>query len=247
MVVTGAANSGKSTWTNQLVAQMNIEHGCKVAIASFEMRINPFVSDLLLMVHKEQGKKFQSGLQWINENFVFIAPEPDNENEIFDVDWLLEKAAMAVIRYGIRILVIDPWNEIEHAVGRRESMTEYVGRAIRSLKRFGRKFGVLVIVVAHPSKAGAMKASRAENVRKIKEKNPDYAEEPEDLSLYDISDTAHFANKADFGVVLTRIGGGNMTEVSVVKIRYQPVSGLIGKDTICFKSYDPKKAGMFGQ
>lgn len=250
MVVTGAANTGKSTWTNQLVAQMNIEHGCKVAIASFEMRINPFVSDLLMMVHEDKTGGKKCSLQWIEDNFTFICPEPDNENEQFDVDWLLEKAAMAVIRYGIRILVIDPWNEIEHAIGRRESTTEYTGRAIRSLKRFARKFGVMVVVVAHPSKAGALKASRAEAMRKlndIKRRNDPNAicEEPEELSLYDISDTAHFANKADFGVVLTRIGNGNMTEVSVVKIRYQPVSGVIGKDTICFKS-EKSKAGMFG-
>lgn len=243
MVVTGPANSGKSTWTNQLVAQMNIHHGCKVAIASFEMRINPFVSNSLVAVHREIGSKRQNSLQWLNDNFAFIAPEPDNENEQFDVDWLLEKAAMAVIRYGIRILVIDPWNEIEHAIGKRESVTDYTGRAIRALKRFGRKFGVLVIVVAHPSKAGALKAARADNIRKIKEKNPDYAEEPERLSLYDISDTAHFANKADFGVVLTRIGRGLVTEVSIVKVRYQPESGTIGETTI---SYDPKDR-VFGQ
>lgn len=222
MVVTGVANSGKSTWVNQMVAQMNLQHDVKVAIASFEMRINPFVSGTLLAVYKyfrspliAQKRNPEDAEAWLNKNFVFIAPEPGDDNSQFDIEWLIEKAEAAVLRHGIRILVIDPWNEIEHAVGRRESTTEYVGRAIRALKRFGRETGCLVIVVAHPSKYGAAKA----------EKDP-----PEKINLYDISDTAHFANKADFGVTINRSG-----EIDITKIRYQPVSGTIGSQHLAYK------------
>ena len=86
-------------------------------------------------------------------------------------------------------------------------------RAIRALKRFGREFDVLVIVVAHPSKSGAQKA-------------------PEEITLYDVSDSAHFANKADFGVVLSRVNGTapgyEQSQVMIKKVRYQPLTGNLG-------------------
>jgi twinkle protein len=220
MVVTGLAGAGKSTWTNQLVAQMSIDHDIKVAIASFEMRINPFVTDTLFAVHRERRKTREADpVEWINSNFVFIAPEPGDENDNFNIDWLVEKAQAAVIRHGIRILVIDPWNEIEHAVARRENFSDYTGRAIRALKRFGREFDCLVIVVAHPSKKGAEK-------------------QPEEITLYDISDSAHFANKADFGVVISRVGNSYETNVMIKKVRYQPLTGVPGT---CFLTFSQSK------
>lgn len=223
MVVTGTAGAGKSTWVNQMVAQMSIEHNISIAIASFEMRINPFISDSLLQVYRY--KKGDNGAEsWLENNFAFIAPEPTKESDQYDVDWLIERATMAVIRYGIRILVIDPWNEIEHAHRKFESQTEYIGRSIKALKRFGREFEVLVILVAHPSKSGASKA-------------------PADITLYDISDSANFANKADFGVVIAQTPGSYETNVMITKVRHRPATGNLGMLTLTFI---PEK-GMFGE
>ncbi len=227
MVVTGFAGSGKSSFVNQMVAQLNVLHGWKIGIASFEMRIRPFVTDVLLQTYREAGGRPEHSNRWLNDNFVFIAPEPSEEDAAFDIDWLIEKATVAVIRHGIRVLVIDPWNEIEHAVQRKESLTDYTGRAIRALKRFGREFECLVIVVAHPTKSAAQKA-------------------PEDVSLYDVSDSAHFANKADFGLVVARHGDNPLDFISTVfvrKVRYQPISGSPGSIDI---AYDPNLR-TFGQ
>jgi twinkle protein len=221
MVVTGVAGSGKSTWVNQLVAQMSIIHGIGIGIASFEMRINPFVSQVLLNTYNDlRGGSEAERNRWLDERFVFISPEPGDDNNEFNVDWLIDKATAAVIRYGIRILVVDPWNEIEHAVRRLENFSDYTGRAIRALKRFGREFDVLVIIVAHPTKSGAQK-------------------QPKDITLYDISDSAHFANKADFGVVIYPVEGTSpgyeQSCIMVKKVRYRPMTGNLGE---VFFSYD---------
>jgi twinkle protein len=224
MTVTGVAGAGKSTWSNQLVAQLAYLHKWRVGIASFEMRINPFVTDMLLQTYAEMGGKEGYELQWLNDNFVFIAPEPGDEDENFDIKWLIEKATAAVIRHGIRVLLIDPWNEVDHALRRGENIADYTGRAIRLLKRFGREFECLVIVVAHPTKSGAQKS-------------------PGEISLYDISDSAAFSNKSDFGVVIARVNNSPITEVMVKKVRYQSVSGMPG--TVSF-TFDPK-TGTFSQ
>lgn len=218
MVVTGFAGSGKSSWVNQMVAQMAALHGWKAAIASFEMRVKPFVTGVLGSTYQQITNADQVKTdRWINSHFVFISPEPGDENDSFDVDWLIEKAVTAVVRHGIRVLVIDPWNEVEHAVGRRESLTDYTGRAIRALKRFGREFECLVIIVAHPTKSAANK-------------------DPDEVSLYDVSDSAHFANKADFGVVVARVGGDMdcVSEIFVRKVRYQPLTGRRGSVTLTY-------------
>lgn len=223
LVVTGRAGHGKSTWTQQLVANLANHHNWNIAIASFEMRIKPFVSDALAAAYFGRSKiEFDSvetreANWWINERFCFIAPEPDSERA-HDVEWLLERAAAAVIRHGARVLLIDPWNEIEHSRRNNETITEYTNRAVMALKNFARRFDVLVIIVAHPTKSGA-------------------AKDPQDMTLYDISDSAAFQNKADFGVVVSRLGDvavENVTGISVRKVRYQPETGRLGSVDMSF-------------
>lgn len=206
-----------STWTNQLVAQLAVAHGWHTAIASYEMRLDPYVTDTLRSVwlqkpkHEWTREDIENANVWIEENFMFISPSHDDERH--DIEWLIERAEAAVIRHGIRVLVIDPWNEIEHARARGEHVTDYTGRAIQALKRFGRDFDCLVIVVAHPTKEGARK-------------------KPEDLSLYDVSDSAHFANKADLGVVMIRQEG--LTRVLIRKVRVQPDTGKPGDSDLVY-------------
>ncbi len=236
MVVTGIAGSGKTTWVNQMVAQMSILHNVGVAIASFEMRIKPFVSDVFLNTYKEL-RGVHGAEEWLENNVVFISPEPNKDDSSFDVDWLIERATAAVIRYGSRILVIDPWNEIEHAHRKFESQTEYISRAIKALKGFGRQFEVLVIVVAHPSKSGAEKAA-------VYHKGQGADQIPtNEITLYDISDSAHFSNKADIGIVIHRISGSFITDVMIKKVRYQSRNCQPGSATLV---YDPD-TGTFGQ
>lgn len=219
MVVTGFAGAGKSTWANQLAAQLAAIHGWRAGIASYEMRLEPYVTDTLRSVWLQRPKSewtqddIASANAWIEDHFMFISPAHDDEQH--DIDWLIERAEAAVIRHSIRVLVIDPWNEIEHSRAKGEQLTDYTGRAIQALKRFGRDFDCLVIVVAHPTKEGAKKKA-------------------EDLSLYDVSDSAHFANKADLGVVMIRQEG--LTRVLIRKVRFQPDTGKPGDTDLV---YDP--------
>lgn len=215
MVVTGLPGNGKSTWTNQMAAQLVCLHDWKIGIASFEMVIHPYVTRVLehaMLVYK----KIKEVDRLINESFVFITPEETEEEDQFDIDWLIDKAIAAVVRHGINVLVIDPWNEVEHYCRRGESLTEYTGRVLRMLKKLAKDFDLLVIVVAHPTKASGNK-------------------EPEEIGLYDVSDSAHFANKADLGVVVMRHSPTDLvTRVFVKKVRYQPDTGRLGEIQLTF-------------
>jgi len=224
MVVTGFAGQGKSTWTEQLVANLAIRNQWVIGIASFEMRVKPYVTNSLSTVYLGYPRSewtHNDRLRadaWLERQFVFIGPDPHEDDREHDINWLIECAEAAVIRHGMRVLLVDPWNEIDHGKRNGESTTDYTGRAIRALKRFAKSYGVLVIVVAHPSKSAIQKS-------------------PEAISLYDISDSAHFANKADIGVVIARLGNtevDTLTACLVKKVRYQPETGRPGRVDLDF-------------
>jgi twinkle protein len=224
MVVSGFPGHGKSTWTTQLAAQMAGIHDWTVAIASYEMRIKPYLTDSIRSVYLQRRVETASEAEkrksqdFVERNFVFISPPVMDSEAEPDIDWLLDRMETAVIRDGARMVVIDPFNEIEHKRRKDESMTEYIGRAIRKLKSFAMQYDVLVVVVVHPTKASAQI-------------------EPENLTLYSIADSSHWANKADLGVIVGRIGTSpldSLTGIYVKKIRYQPEAGELSSAILTF-------------
>lgn len=221
-VVTGIPGFGKSTLVNQIACNLVRLHGWRVTIASLEMPTVPYIRKSLragfLHLPPQQWTRHHRDKadMWINENFSFIDIDLEPlANDDADVDWLIEKASDAVIRYGSKVLILDPWNEIEHRKRKDQTTTEYVGESIRKLKRFARSYECLVIVVAHPAK---MKSG----------------EEP---GLYDISDSAHWFNKPDIGIVVHADSPMNMMrEIKVKKVRFSSA----GKRGTAYLEFDPQ-------
>jgi twinkle protein len=92
--------------------------------------------------------------------------------------------------------------------------TEYVSQILGRVRRFAENHGVHVWFVAHPS------IMRREGK----------ADSPLPLpTLYDISGSANWANKADLGVVVHRDPGADpyRTEIHVRKVRFKSV-GKVG-------------------
>jgi hypothetical protein len=92
--------------------------------------------------------ELHSALAWVNDHFFFIRAD----DEAPTIDWILERAAAAVARYGVRGLIIDPYNEIEAKRPPTMSETEYVSQLLGKVKRFAQTRGVHVWFVAHPAK-----------------------------------------------------------------------------------------------
>ena len=224
MVIGGFPGHGKSTWTMQFAANMAKQNGWPVAMASFEMRVVPYVTNALMAsyiggsIQYAAPKSLQAARDFVQEYFTFISPQRSVDDIDYDIDWLLDKMQVAVIRNGVKMVIIDPFNEIEHKKKHDESLTEYIGRAIRKLKAFAMQFQVLVVVVVHPTKAASHLGSQ-------------------ELSLYNLADSSHWANKADIGVIVGRVGDPQIettTGVYVKKIRYQPDAGIIGEGLLTF-------------
>lgn len=204
-VFTGYANMGKSSVMNTVVAYA-IAEGLAVCIASFETMPKPILRDGIAKAligcsdydfknHPQRAAAYET----LEDRLKVISNSLDEDLE-FDIDTFLETARIAVQRYGVGLIVLDPWNELEHKRGKDETTTEYVGRAIRAVKRFARLNNVAVWIVAHPTKP-----------QKGVNQMP---------SLYDVSDSANWANKADYGLVYHRKDKAkNEAQLAVVKVR----------------------------
>lgn len=201
-VFTGYSNMGKSTVLNTILAYA-LGKGVPICVASFETHPEILRRQLRNALVAQWG---DVGADRILENQVsIIANALDEDNEI-DLDYYMELLRVAVVRDGCKIIVLDPWNEIEHKRRRDETETDYIGRAIRALKRFARRMDVSLWVVAHPSKP-----------------QKGYNGPP---SLYDISGSANWFNKADYGLVYHRPDKTiNSGQLLVMKVRM----GLEGK------------------
>lgn len=218
MVVTGIPGHGKSTWVMNMLCNAAKHHQWRSAVFSPEMPTVPYMRDALRKMMQGDGcDTVEYADRIINEYFTFIDTDPNgSEDEDFTLDWIIERATDAVLRDGANCLVIDPWNEVEHAKEKGETMTDYVGRGIRALKRFARQYGVAVIVVAHPTKDVA-KDGKARAV-----------------TLYDIADSSHWFNKCDFGVVVDR--APQWTAIQISKVRFAE-TGARGTVNLEFDRY----------
>jgi len=150
----------------------------------------------------------QSAMDWIADRFYLIR----FDDEAPTIEAILEKARAAVMRHGVRGLVIDPYNEIEHRRPANMTETEYVSQLLGKAKRFAASHDVHVWFVAHPAKMQREQGGS----RPIP-------------TLYDISGSANWVNKADLGIVVHRETDKDptRTDVLVRKVRFKSV-GKIG-------------------
>jgi twinkle protein len=219
-VLTGYSNMGKSTLMNAVVANC-LKHNFPVCMASFETDVKPILLDglrqSLLQCGQNEARRHpdrESADRLLEERLCLISQTIDEDMEM-DLDEFLRLARLAVVRHGAKMIVLDPWNELEHKRRRDESETDYIGRAIRAIKRFAKQNDVAFWLVAHPTKP-------MQGVSKVP-------------SLYDISGSANFANKADYGLTYHRPNPKeNRALIRVNKVRM----GLPGRKDEVTVTYD---------
>lgn len=228
MVVTGHPGSGKSLWVVSLVANLARTHGIKSAILQFEDNVERNRVDLLAyarmqvdgIAHSVDGDGVvmraptnakELATQWIDKHFITISPSEEiDASTDYTLAWLQEAIDEAATRHGCKVVVIDPWNELEHIFGRGTNEATYTNDALRMIKKLARRYRIAVVIVAHPSKEGG-------KVKEITE-----------MSLYDISGSAAWKNKADHGIIVHRNVDQGFTWIKVDKSKNHMVMGKPG-------------------
>jgi twinkle protein len=225
-VLTGIPNAGKSEWLDALLINLAEAQGWIFAVFSPENW--PVPEHIKKLAEKRIGKPFEPGYNermsvaewdmaqsWLARHFVFIEPaEPT-------LDAVLHIAKQLVLRKGVRGVVIDPYNEIEHSRPEAMSETEYISQCLSKIRRFSRNHGVHVWIVAHPTKLH-------------KDKDGTYPVP----TPYDISGSANWRNKADNCITVWRDLDPKKraaeVEIHVQKIRHK----IVGKLGMATLNYD---------
>jgi len=226
VIVTGTPGSGKSQAIDNMLVNAMTKANWRVAYASFE---NPPELHLAKLISLKTGKPFGDGptprinqdemmeaLGWINERVTFLT----NDGVMPTVESLIERFEAAVRRSGVKAVVVDPFNFIKLNPKKDGSPdTESINDMLAQFKTFAIRAEVTFFLIAHPAKP--------------MNQGPDWVP-----TGYSISGSAHFFNRADFGVTIQRKPNENIFHVW--KCRF-PWQGQIGTASL---TYDKATGGF---
>lgn len=206
ITVTGIPSSGKSDFVDQMVVGYNKNYGWKTAYAS------PENAPTYLHAHKLIRKvwegmptkddvgtdKWKNVTQHVNENFFFI------DMDRYSLESVLRKGAELVKRKGIKCLVIDPFNKVRDVDAKTEDVNRYTMEYLTKIESFCKKYDVLVIIVAHPTKMY---------------KNGDgQIEEP---TMYNIKGGGEWYDASYHGILVHRNYEEKTVKAKILKVKFQ--------------------------
>ena len=206
ITVTGIPSSGKSDWVDQMCVGYNRNYGWKTAYASPEN--TPTYLHAHKLVRKLWGgmpqradvgsENWKRVTEHVNDNFFFI------DMERYSLDSILKKGAELVKRKGIKCLVIDPYNKVRDLSGNMSDVNMYTMEYLTKIEIFAKKYDVLVIIVAHPTK---MYKDQQGNI-----------EEP---TMYNIKGGGEWYDASYHGLLVHRNYELKTVKVKVLKVKFQ--------------------------
>jgi len=205
ITVTGIPSSGKSDFVDQMCVGYNQLYGWKTAFAS------PENQPTFLHAHKLMRKiwggmpseadinteKWNAIADMCNSSFYHI------DMEKYTLEHVLKKGAELVKRKGIKCLVIDPYNKVRSAKPSTD-VNQYTLDYLEQIDVFAKKYDVLVIVVAHPTKM-------------YKDGNGKI-EEP---TMYNIKGGGEWYDASYHGLLVHRDYDAQTVKVKVLKVKFQ--------------------------
>jgi twinkle protein len=228
VIVTGTPGSGKSQIIDNMLVSAMARYNWRVAYASFE---NPPELHLAKLISLRAGKPFGDGptprmsedemleaLGWVNEHLTFLT----NEGVMPTVESLIERFEAAVRRDGVKAVVVDPVNFIKLSQKKDGGVdTESVNEMLSQFKTFAARAEVTFFLIAHPAKPMNVSADWVP-------------------TGYSISGSAHYYNRADFGLTIQRKMDQTIFHVWKCRFAWQ---GQIGEANL----YYDKATGLFSE
>lgn len=219
-LITGIPHAGKSEWLDALM--VNLAEKSKWKFCIFSPENHPLALHAAKILEKRLRKPFgegptermtiaelSEGLAWMRGKFKFMILDDPSLHAVL-TETREEMSLGTNYKLGV---VVDPWNTLEHRRGRDQTTTEYVSEQLSWIINFTRNNYAHFWLVAHPKKP--------EKDRAGKPPTP-----------YEISDSAHFYNKADSIITVHRNQDPNQesqkVEIYVQKCRFKHI-GRIGQ------------------
>jgi twinkle protein len=151
---TGYANTGKSTFLNQLILTKSLLDEWKWAVFSpenypaddfyddlIEMYVGKHVSDFYS--NKMSEAEYLEACRFIDTHIVFIYPEENHS-----IESLHERFESLILEFGIDGVIVDPYNQIEKMGGATIEME--VSNFMKAANRFAKFHNIVYNIVIHP-------------------------------------------------------------------------------------------------
>lgn len=224
-VCTGIPGSGKSSFLTWLSVKLAEQHGWSAAVFSAETSSQIHLLNIAAIKCQKpirgEGRMTEAELvnaiDWASDHFVFL-----DEAET-SIESVVERGQAAVLRNGVRLLVVDPYNWITLSDRDGEgSMVNSINQMLVKLKSFAVAHDIAVWLVAHPTKMYRSEGGRVPTP-----------------TGYDVSGSSAFFNVADNGLTVSRLLDGKCM-ITSWKARF-PWLGSLGAGEI---QYEPR-TGVF--
>lgn len=223
-VFTGIPSHGKSEFTDALMVNLAQKQAWNFVVYSpenypTEIHVRKLAEKLVGKNMFGAGRMSRESLieatAWVTRHFTFL----DGVDEDVTLTSIFEAVLEQKKKRPVDGVIIDPWNELESTRPEKVTETDFIGICLKRARMFARKHDVWFAIVAHPTKM---------------RKDPKTGEYPIP-TLYDISGSAHWYNKADNGIVIHRDYEQHTTHVIVQKIKFK----YYGKPGDVEMKYDP--------
>ena len=194
-IVTGLPNSGKSSFVDALMVNLAQSKSWKFAICSFENEPRIHIAKLMSIRsgmpffegpnRRMNDEEAKAAFDWVDSHFTFVHQD---DGGLANLNSILDRIRVAVMRYGVRGVVVDPYSFIDRD-NREMSETEWISQMLTKVKAFAMAHGIHFWFVAHPTKIQRGADGKTPPPRG-----------------YDISGSSHWFAKADCGITIHRDG-----------------------------------------
>lgn len=195
-VITGIPGHGKSTFARALATGMAHEYGWHICIGSFEddvyLDLQSELRTMWCALVKEELRgtrvpEYERVDRYlaVEKMFSFVYDE-GVLNEPMTVNWMVERMYDAKCRFNMDMMVLDPWNQLDHIHSIKVPEALYIQDALRKFKKAAMDLNIALVIVAHPRKMEPFNG---------KQERP---------TLYSISGSAGWNDKPDVGIVVHR-------------------------------------------
>ena len=213
-IITGLPGTGKSTFADFLAVKLLRESRWKCSIFSpekFPLKLHYMELAETILGRKLSGGRlsdmeFDQCKDYMNKNIFHISAEGDT-----GISTILHTARQQILSYGVKLLVLDPFNYIDLGSDSGMTDTQKISKILITIVQFAREMDICVFLVAHPRKPAF--DSHGKMIP---------------ITMFDIFGSSDFNNKCDVGIVLEREKEDNVLLVKVEKMRFDPMLGSGG-------------------
>jgi twinkle protein len=214
-MITAPPSSGKSEFLDYIISSLAVRENWRFGVFSFENQPTELHDAKIAekIVGKAFGFRKDKNNRIDRESLNLVIDELDDKFKTIDtnkiditLDGILLKSEELVNKYGIKGLVLDPYNKILHQIPNGVTETNYVNFFMTKITSFAKKFNVHIFLVVHPTKPQNSQTLQEGKTQKV--------------TLYSASGSANFYNQTDNGFVLTRDRQTGIVDVHIEKVRF---------------------------